>query len=397
MTAPAAVGRTAGRAIHDVSNANDSPRRARSLVQHIERIERWLRTNPVKVGVLVALLMLVTMLVQEEIDEHLWLVFTYAFPVALAGYGLGFRGGAVAALVATALLYDHAIHTLGTKDTVFVLTTRLAGSLAVAGLCALASATARARERYIARHARLAKIQEEFLAAFAHDIRSPLNAILGYASILQEEAEEGSGLSRGELFEALQRIEANALHVEEMIAGMLRADGGDGAVRNEVTTFTADALIDELRRELDPVVLEHGAPVTWTVAPGTPELVTDRKKLHSVLRNLVGNALKYARGAPIAVSVRWDAPTARHQIEVRDEGPGISPEALPRLFDRFYRAAGRDAEDGFGLGLFIVKRMIEMIGGDVSVHSELGEGSRFLLTFPQLRGEEAVAEEAKAS
>ncbi|MEW6267786.1 MAG: HAMP domain-containing sensor histidine kinase [Thermodesulfobacteriota bacterium] len=371
------------------------PAGAGSGWDRLERVERWLRTHPRHVGAAVAATMLATLLVQDTVDEHLWLVFTYAFPVALAGYGLGLQGGVAAALVAAAFLYDHAVRTLGIEDTVFVLATRLAGSLAVALLCALASSTARAREQYIASRARLAQLQEDLVAAFAHDIRSPLSAILGYAAMLREETE--GGVPPGELVSGLRRIEANALHVDDMIEEMLSVEQADGAVRNVVTSFTADELLDRLRGELAPIARGREQQVAWLVAPGTPPLETDRRKLLSVVRNLVGNALKYAPGSAVTVSVRYDAATGTHRIEVGDQGPGIPRDALPHLFDRFYRVGGaRDAE-GFGLGLFIVKRMMDMLGGEVSVRSELGRGSRFLLVVPRLHPEPAVVAEARAS
>jgi len=373
------------------SSDDGTPLAASDAWQQLARVERWLRTSPRQVGVLVVVLMVTTLLAQDHVEQHLWLVFTYSFPVALAGYGLGWTGGVVTALVATALLYDHAVNTLGFDDTLFVLATRLSGSLAVALLCALAAAMARAREQYIASRTRLAQLQEDLVAAFAHDIRSPLNAILGYASMLREDSEGGG--TPADLALGLRRIEANALHVDEMIAEMLSVEN-DGAVHNVVSAFTADDLLEQLRGELEPVVRGQRRDVAWLVAPGTPALETDRRKLLSVVRNLVGNALKHARDSAVTVNVRFDPATDTHRIEVGDDGPGIPVDALPHLFDRFYRVGGERDEDGFGLGLFIVKRMMQMLGGEVSVRSEVGHGSHFLLVVPRLhtKAELAAAE-----
>jgi len=381
----------------DTVNTKDGDRtlassRSARLRDQMQAFERWLRTSPRQISLVVVLLVVATLFQQDHVEAHLWLVFTYSFPVALAGYGLGLQGGVATALVVTALLYDHAIGTLGRSDTIFVLTSRLTGSLAVASLSALAATTARAREEYLVSRNRLAQLQDDLVAAFAHDVRSPLAAILGYANMLQEESEAGN--VPPDLVPTLQRIAANALHVEDMIAEMLTVEHSDAAPHNIVSTFTADSLLATLRAEFDPSARNQRREVSWLVAPGTPALETDHRKLVSVVRNLVGNALKYAHDGGVTVQIRFDAATDTHRIEVGDNGPGIPKQALPRLFDRFYRVGGTRDRDGFGLGLFIVKRMMDMLGGEVSVQSEIGHGSRFLLTVPRLHATPAPLEGA---
>ena len=357
--------------------------RRRKIRHLLHAFERWLRTSPRQISLLVVLMTTGTLFVQDHTDKHLWLVFTYSFPVALAGYGLGLQGGVATALVVTALLYDHAVGTLHRSDTAFVLSTRLTGNLAITCLTALAATTARAREEYVASRNRLAQLQDDLVAAFAHDVRSPLAAILGYASMLQEETESGN--VPADLVPTLRRIEANALHVEDMIAEMLTVEHSDAAPNNMVSSFSAESLLGLLQGEFEPIARSQRRQVTWLVAPGTPPLQTDHRKLVSVVRNLVGNALKYARDGGVTIQIRFDAATETHRIEVGDNGPGIPKQALPRLFDRFYRVGGTRDRDGFGLGLFIVKRMMDMIDGEVSVESEIGHGSRFLLTVPRLQ------------
>lgn len=364
------------------------------LQERLLAAERWLRSSPRQVGLIVVVLVVATLLFQDRVDEHLWLVFTYSFPVALAGYGLGLQGGLATALVVTALLYDHAIGTLGRSDTAFVLVTRLTGGIAVTALSALAAATARAREEYLLSRNRLAQLQDDLVAAFAHDVRSPLAAILGYASMLQEESESGD--VPADLVPTLKRIEANALHVEDMIAEMLTVEHSQGAPHNTVSRFSSESLLALLRSEFEPLARSQRRTITWVVAPGTPDLETDHRKLVSVVRNLIGNALKYAHDGAVSVQVRFDAASGTHRIEVGDDGPGIPRQALPRLFDRFYRVGGARDRDGFGLGLFIVKRMMEMLGGDVAVQSEVGHGTRFLLTVPRLSSQPPVERAAGA-
>jgi hypothetical protein len=109
----------------NTKDGNKAPEARRRQLRHLlQRIERSLRTSPRQISLLVVLMTAGTLFVQDHIKQHLWLVFTYSFPVALAGYGLGLQGGVATALVVTALLYDHAVGTLHRSDTVFVLTTR---------------------------------------------------------------------------------------------------------------------------------------------------------------------------------------------------------------------------------------------------------------------------------
>lgn len=102
-----------------------------------------------------------------------------------------------------------------------------------------------------------------------------------------------------------------------------------------------------------------------------------------MLDNLLGNAVKYSPGGVVTVSVEHTADTAR--VSITDEGPGIDPEALPRLFERFYRASARDATAGLGLGLYIARMLILAHGGQIWVESTPGEGSTFIFTLPATR------------
>src|SRR4051812_36352354 len=115
--------RRRGRAEQDVSTKEGQTTlpaaRMKRIRKLLQSLERWLRTSPRQISLLVVLMTAGTLFVQDHVKQHLWLVFTYSFPVALAGYGLGLQGGVATALVVTALLYDHAVGTLHRSDTVF--------------------------------------------------------------------------------------------------------------------------------------------------------------------------------------------------------------------------------------------------------------------------------------
>jgi len=114
------------------------------------------------------------------------------------------------------------------------------------------------------------------------------------------------------------------------------------------------------------------------VPEGLPEVLADPDRLDRILVNLVGNALKYsAAGVTVSAAPEGDAVCVR----VIDRGPGIAPDDLPRLFERFYRGAQREGE-GLGLGLYIVRKLVEAHGGRVGVTSAPGAGSTFSFTLP---------------
>lgn len=123
----------------------------------------------------------------------------------------------------------------------------------------------------------------------------------------------------------------------------------------------------------------------WYVDPGIPLLQTDRAKLTSVLRNLVSNALKYTAGGQVRIRIAYDYETNTHRLEVEDTGPGIPEQAKPAIFDRFRRVGGKEGKaGGFGLGLFIVRRFVEALGGRIRISSEQGRGTRFVVDLPAM-------------
>jgi signal transduction histidine kinase len=355
----------------------------------LERIDRVLRSHPRAIGAVVVVAMVAIGLVQDGLDRHHWLVVTYAVPVSLAAYALGAGAGIATALVAAALLVLHA-HRLGLTepDAAFIVVTRLASSLGVAVLSAIGSSAARARDRFLEEQRQTARLRRDFVAAFAHDLRSPLQAILGYAGILREETNEAgspadAATSAEEVIAMLDHIEQNARQMNDLVGDILSTEQSASAAALDVTEFTAAELVAELRAELDVIAAARPVRLTWLVEPEVPPLATDRSKLVSIVRNLVGNALKYGGRCWIRVTIGFDAAASRHRVEVADTGPGIPAEKLPHLFDRFYRATASGDRQGFGLGLFIVRSLTKALGGEVSVESEVGRGTRFRVVIPR--------------
>jgi signal transduction histidine kinase len=227
------------------------------------------------------------------------------------------------------------------------------------------------------------RFKSEILGTVAHDLKNPLGVILGRTEMLAElsEAElpriEAMGAQIRHIRDSAQRLTAM---VNSLIADAMN-DALDITIRAEA--FDLAALVREVAAANGALAARKGQRIALDAPPG---LVVrgDPERLREALDNLVGNAVKYSpQGAPIEVSVaRDDAETA---VQVRDHGPGLSPEDAGRLFGRFQRLSAKPTggESSTGLGLSIVKRIAELHGGRVSARSDgPGRGSTFTLHLP---------------
>jgi signal transduction histidine kinase len=181
----------------------------------------------------------------------------------------------------------------------------------------------------------------------------------------------------------LALIRQSGEHLLQMIGDLLdltRIEAGGMALQIEPTALAPLAE--------DCVAMLHGAAAAAGVAlalepPAGPVLVrADATRLRQVLLNLVGNAVKYNRPGGRA-TLRWQADAAQVRVQVVDNGVGIDPGDLPRVFEPFYRSASlRDAVDGAGIGLSVTQALVTLMGGQIAVDSRPGEGTVFTVTLP---------------
>ena len=343
------------------------------------RLEQFLRTN----RAFAASVTLGGVLVVAGL--HLWhpsnlaIAMTYSSLIALATYGLGVLPGLVTGFVLSALWFiDVAPIGVSPEEVGGMFVVRCLNAVAIVALTAIARRAAQTRERHVEALAELSRVRADMVAAFSHDLRNPLTTIIGYSSLLRDAAVAGQAAD----VQMLDRILVNAAHLDHLIADMLAGGTTEVPEPLQLATFAVDAVVAQLRPELDaprgPVQL------TWKIADNVPPFATDRTKLVSVIRNLTGNALKFCPAGEVCVAIGFEPGDGRHRIEVRDTGPGIAPEALPHIFERRYRAAAAGGTDGFGIGLYAVKRFVDLMGGEIDVDSELGKGSRFVVRIPRL-------------
>jgi signal transduction histidine kinase len=226
------------------------------------------------------------------------------------------------------------------------------------------------------------RLRSEFLAAMSHDLRIPLNAILGYSALLE------TGVT-GALTPAqraqVSRIYASARHLAEMIDDILTFERTEAAREEaEPERFTLAPLMEETYGLVAQTAKEKGLLLQVDLPPEQIWLWTDRKKLCKILLNLLSNAVKFTESGGIRFSAfpENDREDRRVVFTVSDTGRGIPADQLESIFEPFWRVKG-DTVSGTGLGLTLTRRMARLLGGDVSVESRPGEGSTFTVRIPE--------------
>ena len=247
---------------------------------------------------------------------------------------------------------------------------------------AAASALFRARNYDAERAAReraelLAQTRADVLAIVAHDLRNPLSVIVSSAS-LQLEIEDLAQQQRRRLLELTQRAGRQMHRLIEDLLDATRLQAGQ--LRLDLTEIDAGALVRDAGETLRPAAEEKGIELHAEAAPQTSILRGDEGRLHQVIANLVGNAIKFT-GAGGHIVLSSHANDGEVVFSVADTGPGIPSESLTHLFDRFWQARKGDRR-GVGLGLAITKGIVEAHGGRVWVESTVGAGSTFSFALP---------------
>lgn len=224
---------------------------------------------------------------------------------------------------------------------------------------------------------RLERVRRDFVANVSHELRTPLATITGYAETLLSGAVELDPVSR----EFIETIERHGRRLSVMVADLLMLArieaSGEGAPR--VAMRVSDVVVDVLD-SVQPLAAERGVNLRIYRLSEVPPVLADKRRLTQVLRNLLENAITYTdRGGKVSLRASVNKRDGRVGVEVKDTGIGIEAQHLPRIFERFYRVdegRSRDA-GGSGLGLALVKHMVQTMGGDIQVESTPGKGTNF--------------------
>ncbi len=228
----------------------------------------------------------------------------------------------------------------------------------------------------------LDRLKSRFVSMVSHELRTPLNAIQGFAEMIEagiygpiEEKQEN----------ALDRIIANAKRLLGIVNELLdQARMEAGQVVLKITSFSPAELTDDFHSTMDVLAENKGLTLTTEITPNMPAMLHgDRERLHQIVVNLVNNALKFTEEG--GIHVRLHRPDVEHwAIDVTDTGAGIPKDAQAYIFEPFRQVDGSETRThkGVGLGLSIVKQLTELMGGEITIESEVGQGSTFTVVLP---------------
>jgi signal transduction histidine kinase len=223
--------------------------------------------------------------------------------------------------------------------------------------------------------------KSDLLAVISHDLRTPLNSIMGHADLLALGVHDQ--LSEAGL-QCVERIRIGATHLLYLIDELLsfaRLDAGREEMRRQ--DVDANAVAREVAAVVEPLALQRSLTFHLDLPEQALALQTDPDRLRQILLNLVGNAVKYTEHGDVRLDLRSSADGAI-EFHVRDTGIGIRPEHLGQIFEPFWQVdpKQRAANGGTGLGLSVVQRLVHLLGGEITVESQVGRGSTFTVRMP---------------
>ena len=233
------------------------------------------------------------------------------------------------------------------------------------------------------------RTKSSFLANMSHELRTPLNAIIGVTEMLQEDARE---FNRDDEIEPLDRVQRAARHLLALINDILDLSKIEaGKMDLVLESFPIATLIDDVVRTVELIASKNDNRIVVNCPDTIGSMYTDQIRVRQALMNLVSNASKFTSNGTVTVSAARERTADGERVEfaVTDTGIGMSPDQLAKLFQEFSQADSSTTRKygGTGLGLAISRRFCQMMGGDISVESELGRGSKFVITLPVHVGE----------
>lgn len=226
------------------------------------------------------------------------------------------------------------------------------------------------------------RIKDELLSLVSHELRTPLAASYQFVTILLDGL---AGDLSGEQRQYLEITLRNLLELRSMVDDLLESNRGQAGIDVQPRPAAAGELLAEALATFSAAADEKDVQLGGGAEPGLPQVLADPVRVHQILGNLLGNALKFTgAGGAVTVTARHLAAERAVAISVADTGEGIPPDALPRVFDRLYQVPGsrRASRRGLGLGLYICRELVLAHGGQLWADSEPGRGSTFTFTLP---------------
>ena len=228
---------------------------------------------------------------------------------------------------------------------------------------------------------RASKVKDEFLSVMSHELRTPLNVVMGYTGMMKDGMLGGINPEQEKALEKILRQSRDQLVMVNQILQTTHIESGGGKI--EVYEVAPTELLEGLKSDYE-LSSSEDLSLIWDYPSDLPIMRTDGTKLKQILQNLINNAIKFTPKGHIAISARHDPASETVEFKVEDTGVGIAKEFLPAIFEMFRQVDSSETRlyGGVGLGLYIVKRFSELLGGKVEAESDLGKGSTFTAKIP---------------
>jgi signal transduction histidine kinase/CheY-like chemotaxis protein len=242
------------------------------------------------------------------------------------------------------------------------------------------------------RHA--SELKTKFLSNMSHEFRTPLNSILALSRLLLDRVDGDLTQEQERQVGYIRRSAESLLELVNDLLDLAKVEAGKVDVRP--TAFTIYELFGGLRGALRPLLTSQAVELIFDIPDKVPNLFTDEAKVTQILRNLISNALKFTEQGEVRVTASFDPDRGRVNLAVRDTGIGIAPQDHARIFEEFSQVDTKIQKrvKGTGLGLPLSRSLAELLGGELTVESVLGQGSVFTLSIPPQRGDPSRAQRA---
>ena len=228
--------------------------------------------------------------------------------------------------------------------------------------------------------------REKLMLAITHDFKAPLGSIMGYTELLSRLTED----ERQRFY--LDNMKSSSEHLLKLVSDLLdfhRLDLNKAEVNR--VTFNPSQLFDEIYVSFEPLTAAKGLALQCHVAPElNGRYISDPLRLRQIVNNLLSNAVKFTQKGEISLTAGYDS--SKLTIAIADTGKGMASEDRERIFQELTRLSGAQGEEGFGLGLSIVKKLVTLLEGTIDVQSTLGKGSCFTVTLPLYPVGKSIAE-----
>ncbi|HTB64044.1 MAG TPA: ATP-binding protein [Opitutales bacterium] len=240
--------------------------------------------------------------------------------------------------------------------------------------------------RLNARLKEIDQVKTQFFASVSHELRTPLNAILGFTGTMLMRL---PGPLNDKQERQLQIVENSGKHLLSLINDLLDlARIESGKIEMEYIRITANMAVGDVAASLQNIAEKKGIKLLVHLPKEKIVLETDMRALHQILLNLASNGIKFTKQGSVSITVSQQnvAGTTQVRFAVRDTGPGITPADQEKLFGAFQRLkTGQSQIEGTGLGLHLSRKLAELLGGEITMQSEIDQGSCFTLTLPTER------------